>query len=205
MNNSKTKISLLKEVFKKHNYNLNVKDFKDLKRRLISKPIQLYLLVIKLLEKNNAKINYQNVKNLIILDIRIRDNVKKVITALEESIWVQYIDSKIDFNDYEKLKKLSSKNIILYNVINQLEKNDLHLIREIRNDVNHIVYPIIFNKFEKLIQQILKLKNIDFIENRIINALLIKIYQAKKDLELNFIDDLFRRIYQENKIFNLII
>ena len=205
MNDSKAKISLLKEVFKKHNHNLNVQDLKDLKRRLISKPIQLYLLVIELLKKINAKINYQNVKNLIILDIRIRDNVKKIITALEESIWVQYIDSKIDFNDYEKLKKLSSKNINLYDVIKQLEKNYLHLIREIRNDVNHIVYPILFNKFEKLIQQILKLKNIDFIENRIINALLIKIYQAKKDLELKFIDDLFKRIYQENKIFNLII
>ena len=205
MNNLKTKISLLKQTFKEHNYILNVKDLKDLKRRLISKPIQLYLLVIELLKKINAEINYQNVKNLIILDIRIRDNVKKVITALEESIWVQYIDSKIEFNDYEKLKKLSSKNINLHSVINQLEKNDLHLIREIRNDVNHIVYPIIFNKFEKLIQEILKLKNIDFIENRIINILLVKIYQAKNNLELKFIDNLFKRIYQENKISSFIV
>ena len=193
MNKIKSKILFLEKIFKNYNYNLNFENIKDLKRRLISKPVQIYLLAIEFLKKNKTKINYKNVKNLIILDIRIRDNIKKVITAIEEAIWVQLIDQKIQFEDFNRLKIFNNKNDKLYEIINKLKQEELHLIRKIRNSVNHLVYPILFNKFEKIIKEIQKFKNIDFIENKIIDKLLTKIWQTNDDIKLKCINDLFMK------------
>ena len=196
MNNQlENKIAFLKQEFKKYNYNLSLQDKEDLKRRLISKPVQLYLLGIEFLKKCKAPISYANVKKLIIIDIRVRDNIKKVITSLEEALLVKYIDSKYELYDLEVFRKLkSSKN--LSDIIKELKNksNNLDQIRKIRNDVNHLVYPIIFNKFEQIIGAIKNLKQINFVENKIIDILLTKIFQVNDDIQLECVSKLFKNL-----------
>ena len=163
------KIKFLEEELKKYNYTLEEEEIQDLKYRLNSKPVQLYLRVIKCLYKNNEEINYKNIKKLIKLDIRIRDNIRKVITALEECIRVKYIDQKeIGFNNFDDFDKAMKENLckVINNIKNLDEKkqNLLHKIRVLRNEISHIVYPIISDKFIRIINDIKSLEVIDFVK-----------------------------------------
>ena len=196
------KINFLEEELKKYNYILEEEEIQDLKYRLNSKPVQLYLRVIECLYKNNEEINYKNIKKLIKLDIRIRDNIRKVITALEECIRVKYIDQKgIGFNNFDDFDKAMKENLckVINNIKNldEKEQNLLHKIRVLRNKTSHIVYPIISDEFIRIINDIKSLEVIDFVKKRVIHTLLKIIYGSNNKIELIFFYKLIRQ-YEEN-------
>lgn len=182
MNN---KIKYLKKVFLNNNYELSDLDVLDLEIQLQRKPIQIYLMAIEWLIKNKYSITYQNVKELIKIDIKIRNNIRNIITSLEESIRVIYIDMKAD--DYSDLSKfnIESKET-LNNVIKTLEKNDyseitplLNDIRNIRNDVSHLVYFLIFEKLDDTLIKMNNIRKIKHIDKKVFNKYIKSINDLK--------------------------
>ncbi|AHK22651.1 hypothetical protein X271_00551 [Candidatus Hepatoplasma crinochetorum Av] len=186
------KIKFLKQEFSKNNYVLLKDDIKDLKIQLERKPVQLYNLAIKFLLKNNEKINYENISKIIIIDIRIRDNLKKIITSLEEYIRVKYIDfKKIEFNN-NLIKKIYTEN--LAKMIQELKVDEYNIIREIRNKVNHIVYPIIFEEFKNIFNNLIKIRNLDFINKNTFDKYLRSILNTNYNININFINNSFKKL-----------
>ena len=162
-------------------YLLTNDEKEDLKYRLKTKSYYLYKLAIEFLEKNNIKANYQNVSNLIKLEIKIRNDVRNLITAFEEAIYNKYISYLEEKNLNINLKEISK--IQLNKIINEkLKIPILNKIRHIRNDVSHITYFIIYEKIEDLISDLKEIKNIDFINEKNINILISKIKNEKNKL-----------------------
>lgn len=195
----KDKIDFLKEKFIAKEYKLNNDDINDLVIQLERKPIQLYVLAIKLINKNKEKLNYENVKNLIKIDIRIRDNLKKIITSLEENIRNKYIDDKkIKFSNTSKIKDIYKEEF--WKIIEELKIKKFHLIREIRNKINHITYPLIFEEFNQIYNKLLEIRKLKIINQKIFNKYLSSILNVNKNINLELVNNIFRNANENNNI-----
>jgi len=132
-----------------------------LRIQLNRKPIQLYLKAINVIKLNKKQlITYKNVSQIIKDDIKIRNNIR-----------LEYIDKTIELADLYK---------ILYFVINELKKEIYHEVREIRNDVSHIPYLMIFGSLEDILIKLNNIKSIDFVINETFDICIKKINEIKE-------------------------
>ena len=169
------KIDFLSKSFKENNYTLTENDIKDLRIQLDRKTIQLYLKTIDAIKLNNKKIlTYQNVAGMIKADIIIRNEIRDLITPLEEAIRAKYIDKNLELDDISKFFKIAKSGNEEYyfsNIIDDLKIKDVNekdlyeKIGKIRNKVSHLVYPMIFNYFGTLLIELEKIKKLDFVKN----------------------------------------
>jgi len=173
------KINFLSKNFKDNNYILSEKDIADLIIQLNRKPIQLYLKTIDVIKLNNKQsLTYENVSQMIKDDIKIRNNIRNIITPFEEAIRLEYIDKIIELGNIQKyleFSKYSPKNPTLPSIINELKKEIYHEVRKIRNDVSHLSYPMIFGDLENILIKLNNIKNIDFVNEKTLNICIEKV------------------------------
>lgn len=185
----KNSVNLIKKIFKENNYILSDEDIKNLIVQLERKPPNLYKLGIEVLNNKKIIVNYKNLVKLIKLDIRIRDNLKKIISPLEESIRTTYICYKnISINENKEFFKNNEKNFssIIEEIFGgHINKKLLEDIRDIRNLVSHLTYPIIYNKIDDILSKLERIKKIEFVDEKT-----IEIYIEKINNNINcFFDD----------------
>jgi len=180
------KIKFLCKNFKDNNYILSEKDIADLIIQLNRKPIQLYLKTIDVIKLNNKQsLTYENVSQMIKDDIKIRNQIRNLTTSLEEAIRVEYIDQNLKLDDVDKFLKISqdkSNVYYFYNIINNLNKNEKDLyeiIKNIRNKVSHLTYPMIFDYFKDLLIELENIKKLDFVNNKTVDSYIKKINEIK--------------------------
>ena len=176
------KIQYLKNEFSQNYYELTDDDIKDLKIQLKRKPIQIYLLAIKWLIKKELLVTYENVRKIIKNDIKIRNNIRNIITSLEESIRVQYLDITIDsydnFDQFYQKSKLGFRD-----VLSKINKLDLDDVRKLRNDVNHLVYFMIFNQLDDAINKLNKFRDWEHVNQWVLDKYLESINEIKNSCE----------------------
>ena len=152
------------------------------------KPVQLYLIAIDWLKDHQKNINYRGVEKLIKDDIKIRDKVRKIITPLEEHIRARYCADKNDpeFNivnsaKFKNLYKKHKLNDIISTYTRNPDKQYFRKIQYIRNNVNHLSYPLLFQDFDEILQGLDQIKKLEFVDNNKIIKLIQKIkkIQAK--------------------------
>ncbi len=176
------KIQYLKNLFSQNDYELNFDDIKDLKIQLKRKPMQIYLLAIKWLVKKELLVTYENVREIIKNDIKIRNNIRNIITSLEESIRVQYLDTEVQaYDDFDQFYKKSKDNF--RDILTKIDKLDLDYVRELRNDVNHLVYFLIFDKLNDAINKLKNLREWEHINTWVLDKYLDSIYELKNRCE----------------------
>lgn len=178
------KLKYIKEVFEKHKYHLKENDTKDLEVQLKRKPITLYLMAIDFLNNYNVAITYPHVQNLIKINIRIRNIIRELISALEEAVRVEYLDKNLtDIANYDEYQKFLRKSFT--KIIKDLNlKDKFNSIRWIRNNVSHLSYPLIYQDLEKIIKKLKSLKTLNFVENQTIDLCLRKIAKANDNLKI---------------------
>ena len=188
------KIQYLKNTFSQNDYELIDDDIKDLKIQLKRKPIQIYLLAIKWLIKKELLVTYENVREIIKNDIKIRNNIRDIITSLEESIRVQYLDITIDsYDDFDQFYQKSKSSF--HDVLTKINKLDLDDVRKLRNDVNHLVYFLIFNKLDDAINKLKKLRNWRHVNQWVLDKYLDSINELKnrcENLDINYKVNFFK-------------
>ncbi len=104
-----------------------------------------YLEFIKILKKNNINCNWNNVSNLYKYDKRLQINLFKYMSFFEEYIRAKLWNNKI-FKNYNDLNKKYMSELIIYlcrhknlleNNFNNINKEQLYNIKEIRNTISH--------------------------------------------------------------------
>ena len=176
------KIQYLKKLFSQNDYELNFDDIQELKIQLKRKPMQIYLLTIKWLVKKELLVTYENVREIIKNDIKIRNNIRNIITSLEESIRVQYLDTEVQaYDDFDQFYKKSKDNF--HDILNKIGKLDLDCVRQLRNDVNHLVYFLIFDKLDDAINKLKSLRKWEHVNTWVLDKYLDSIYELKNRCE----------------------
>lgn len=74
---------------------------------------------------------------------------------------------KIKFNNDNLIKEIYKEN--LGKIIKEMKEDKWNIIREIRNKINHISYPIIFEEFENIFNSLLKIRDLIFINKNTFN------------------------------------
>jgi site-specific DNA-cytosine methylase len=185
------KIDFLTKSFKDNNYILSEIDIKDLKTQLYRKPVQLYFKTIDAIKLNDKKrLTYENVAGMIKADIKIRNKIRDLITSLEEAIRVKYIDKNLELYEIDKFFEIAqSPNSKYYfsNIIDDLKIKDVNekdlydKISKIRNKVSHLVYPMIFNYFGTLLIRLEEIKELDFVNNTIVDSYIKNINKISEE------------------------
>lgn len=174
------KIEYIKKAFLNKGYQLNAKDLEDLNMQIKRKPPIIYIKSIEFLQESSIEITYNNVKNFIKKNIKIRDLVKSVVSGIEESFRTSLIKYDATYDEYVSIKNKNFGSLIKNS--KHPETEILLQIKNIRNNVSHLSYPIIEDNLTNIIETLLKSKEIDFIEdNRIDNIVeeIKKIMKAK--------------------------
>ena len=195
--NVRVNIDRLIKLFSENDYILTRDNINDLEHRLTTKPYSLYYLAIDFCKKRNQSINYNEIRDLIRLDIRIRDNVKKVIAAFEEHIWCEYVGKLEENGEVINISKQMSKTS-LRKIIKQTKNPLFTPIRLIRDDVSHLTYFLIYGKFDALINGLKEIKKIDFIKNSSINKLIDNITCLSDNLSIKWIKEYMKKIIDDN-------
>ena len=173
-------IEILKNELLNKGYEMTSADVADFKKQLKRKPIQLYIMAIKHLEKTFVDISYMNIVNLIKSDIKIRNEIINFITALEQNRRTIYIKTKIKHDDIEGYKKTFK--MTFSKIIKSIEHDsdaDIDCVRVVRNKVNHLVYPVIHEEFDFLVDQLKKIRLLSFVDISVLDKLIVKIVKIK--------------------------
>lgn len=192
---NKKKIDYLKEGFQKEGYNLSAEDIKDLEKQLTRKCVLLYCLSIEYCKQEKIPITYENISELIKVNIRIRNELRNLVTSLEEMLRAKYCDLEngkfIDEEKIEKFNKLTF-NKILKKIYSKEDGKDWHEIREMRNDVSHISYPILNSKIYEYITSLNKISDKENVDKETIDNYIKRIS--------NYIADFCKRKEVKNNL-----
>ncbi|MGL6125391.1 MAG: hypothetical protein ACRC1F_02815 [Metamycoplasmataceae bacterium] len=187
-----SKIKYLNNSFLQHKYHLNEMDIVDLEKQLVRKPIQIYLMAIEWLAKKEYPISYNNVKKLIKTDIKIRNDVRNIITSLEESIRVIYLDNQINEDSFYNFKEFQnkSKKSLNYIIDKDLKNSNtsevvsrFNKIRKIRNMVGHLAYLVIFDKIDIVLKELNDIRNLKNIDKEVFDSYIDSINNNLNNIE----------------------